>query len=97
MRCFLCTQPISPRQQVEYHHPIYKSQSGKKVAPCHRRCHRSHHSESGDFRAWGKKGAASGAWAFNLLNVRSHPEYEHVRWSYLSKKGLIGWSMGLVL
>jgi hypothetical protein len=96
MTCYLCTKPISARQQVEYHHPIYRSRGGKRTAPTHRHCHRSHHITSGDFSNWGKRGAASGAWAFNLLNVRTHPAYEAVRWAYLTKQGLVGWSAGLV-
>ena len=88
MTCFLCTQPITARQKVEYHHPIYKSRGGKKTAPTHKRCHRIHHSGKGDFRERAKMGTASKKWAFNLKNVRTHPAYEQVRWSYLMNSGL---------
>lgn len=96
MTCYLCNDQIRTRQKIEYHHPIYKSRGGKKTAPCHRRCHRIHHSKSGDFREWGKKGAASKRWAFNLKNVRSHSAYEEARWTYLLNKGLVGWAEGLL-
>ena len=45
MTCYLCTQPISTRQKVERHHPIYKSKGGTHIKPCHirnKRCHRLH-------------------------------------------------------
>jgi hypothetical protein len=90
MTCYLCTRPITARQRVEYHHPIYKSRGGKKTAPTHSRCHRRYHIEEGDFRYWGKKAAASKRWAFNLLNVRTHSAYEAARWSYLMSNGLLG-------
>jgi hypothetical protein len=92
MTCYLCTQPISTRQKVEYHHPQYKSSGGTQTAPCHRRCHRNHHSKQGDFKAWGKKGASSKRWVFNLNNVRTHPDYAEARWSYLMNYANPGWS-----
>jgi hypothetical protein len=96
MTCCLCQSEISPRQRIEFHHPVYKSKGGKLTAPAHYRCHRTHHRASGDFRAWGKRGAASGAWAFHLKNVKTHPAYESTRWRYLMSKGLVGWAAGLI-
>jgi hypothetical protein len=96
MTCHLCAQPISPRQKVENHHPIYKSKGGRQTTPCHRRCHRDHHSKQGDFKAWGKKAAASKLWAFNLLIVRTHPAYDSARQFYLTNYAYAGWSGGLV-
>ena len=83
MKCFLCQQPITARQAVEYHHPIYKSKGGIEVAPTHKACHRTHHSQQGDFREWGKLSALTRAWAFNLVNVRNHPAYDFDRAYYL--------------
>lgn len=96
MTCYLCTRPITTRQKVEYHHPIYKSRGGKRTAPTHRRCHRNHHSKLGDFKEWGKKGAASKRWAFHLVNVKDHPDYEEVRCSYLMKFAYAGFGEGLI-
>ena len=96
MTCYLCTQPISTRQKVERHHPIYKSKGGIHTTPCHRRCHRDHHIKQGDFKAWGKKAAAKKRWAFHLLNVRAHPAYEPARQFYLTNYANAGWSEGLV-
>lgn len=97
MTCHFCREAIKPRQKVEYHHPVYKSRSGKKVAPTHKRCHRFHHSKQGDFKAWGKKAASKKRWAFYLLNVRNHPAYEEHRWSYLMNYGNAGLSAGLIM
>lgn len=83
MKCFLCSQPIKPQDEIEYHHPIYKSRGGVEVAPTHKRCHREHHKSKGDFREWGKMSALTRRWAFNLLNVRNHPAYEFDRAYYL--------------
>ncbi len=33
MTCYLCQSPITTRQQVEYHHPVYKSRGGTQTAP----------------------------------------------------------------
>jgi hypothetical protein len=96
MTCYLCTQPINARQKVDNHHPIYKSKGGAQTKPCHRRCHRDHHSKQGDFKAWGKKAAAKKRWAFHLLNVRTHPAYEPARQFYLMNYAAAGWSEGLV-
>ena len=83
MNCFLCSQPITAQDEVEHHHPIYKSRGGRQTAPTHKRCHRAHHSKQGDFRAWGKMSAVTRAWAFNLANVRNHPAYDFDRAYYL--------------
>ena len=84
--CFFCTKEIQPGQPVDYHHPIYKSAGGKVVAPAHKSCHISHHSEQGDFRAFGRIGgqisATTKRWAFNLKNVKDHPAYELSRQFY---------------
>jgi hypothetical protein len=96
MTCYLCCKEISPRQAIERHHPVYKSRGGKKVAPTHKRCHRDHHSENGDFRDWGKKAASSKRWAFHLNNVRTHPAYESARQFYLLNHANAGFSAGLV-
>ena len=83
MTCYLCTQPITERDEVEHHHPIYKSRGGIETAPTHKECHRAHHANQGDFVAWGKMSALTRAWAFNLLNVRTNPAYEFDRAYYL--------------
>jgi len=83
MTCYLCQQPITTRQAVEYHHPIYKSRGGIEVASTHKACHRTHHSQQGDFRQWGRMSAMTRAWAFNLVNVRNHPAYDFDRAYYL--------------
>ncbi|HEX5733366.1 MAG TPA: hypothetical protein VF131_11080 [Blastocatellia bacterium] len=83
MICYLCQKPITAQDEVEHHHPIYKSRGGKQTAPCHKSCHRNHHRTSGDFRDWGKASAMTRAWAFNLLNVRNHPAYDFDRAYYL--------------
>lgn len=49
--CYLCHLPITAQDEVEYHHPIYKSKGGTEVAPTHKHCHREHHSKKGDFVA----------------------------------------------
>ena len=81
--CYLCNLPINPQDEVEYHHPIYKSRGGLETFPTHKRCHRAHHSNKGDFRSWGQMSALTRAWAFNLLNVRNHPAYDFDRAYYL--------------
>ncbi len=97
MTCHLCREIITPRQKVEYHHPVYKSQGGKNVAPTHKQCHRSHHSKQGDFKAWGKKAASSKRWAFHLKNVKNHPQYAEARQFYLMNFANAGWSTGIVM
>src|SRR5437868_14763855 len=95
MTCHLCTKPITARQQVEYH-PVYKSRGGTQTAPTHKRCHRNHHQQQGDFQAWGRKSVQTCRWAFNLLNVRTHPDYEEHRKFYLMTYANAGWGEGLI-
>jgi hypothetical protein len=54
MICLLCKNPITASQEIEHHHQIYKSEGGTETAPTHKACHRKHHSEQGDFAAWGR-------------------------------------------
>jgi hypothetical protein len=95
MTCYLCRRAIRSRQKVEYHHPTYKSRGGTQTAPTHKRCHRNHHQS--DFVEWGRKSAQTCRWAFNLLNVRSHPDYEAQRQFYLMNYADAGWSAGLIM
>jgi len=81
--CYLCHQPITAQDEIEYHHPVYKSRGGVEVAPTHKRCHRAHHSNKGDFRAWGKLSSLSRAWAFNLKHVKDNPAFNFDRAYYL--------------
>jgi hypothetical protein len=97
MTCHICEKPITKRQNVEYHHPTYKSKGGKQTAPTHKRCHRNHHQRQGDFRDWGRKSSQTRRWAFNLLNVRTHPGYENHRWFYLMNYAQAGCSAGLIM
>lgn len=97
MTCHTCEKPITERQKVEYHHPIYKSSGGTQTAPTHKRCHRNYHQRKGDFRVWGRKSSQTMRWAFNLLNVRSHPSYEDHRWFYLTNYARAGYSAGLIM
>jgi hypothetical protein len=97
MTCYLCQSLITTRQQVEFHHPIYKSRGGTQTAPTHKRCHRNHHQQLGDFRAWGRKSAQTMRWAFNLLNVRTHPAYDSHRQFYLMNYARAGWGEGLIM
>jgi hypothetical protein len=83
MKCYLCHLPLTAQDEIEYHHPTYKSRGGLKTFPTHKRCHRAHHSNKGDFVAWGKMSALTRAWSFNLLNVRNHPAYNFDRAYYL--------------
>jgi hypothetical protein len=84
MTCYLCRKPITARQQVEHHHPIYKSRGGLNAAPTHLKCHREHHSACGDFREWGRQSAETRRWAFNLKHVKDHPAYDFDRQYYLA-------------
>ena len=81
--CFFCKKEIGPDQQINLHHPIYKSRGGTEVEPAHESCHRSHHSKQGDFKAWGRQSAHTRRWAFNLKNVKDNPAYEFDRAYYL--------------
>ncbi len=84
MNCYLCQQPINAQDEIEYHHPVYKSRGGAETAPTHRECHRQHHSSNGDFREWGKLSALTRRWAFNLKHVKEHPAYDFDRQYYLA-------------
>lgn len=81
--CFFCKLEIRPDQQINLHHPIYKSRGGTEVEPAHESCHRSHHSTQGDFKVWGRMSAQTRRWAFNLKNVKDNPAYEFDRQYYL--------------
>jgi hypothetical protein len=85
-QCFFCSLPILTGQTVNHHHIVYKSRGGRDTAPAHQSCHRAHHSDQGDFKAWGREGgkltAATRVWAFNLKNVRSNPAFEMDRQYY---------------
>ena len=83
MKCFLCSQPITAQDEIEYHHPIYKSRGGKQVSPTHKQCHRNHRSKQGDFREWGKLSSLTRAWAFNLKHVKDNPAFNFDRAYYL--------------
>ena len=86
MRCLFCSLPILTGQPVNQHHVIYKSKGGTETRPAHETCHRAHHSEQGDFKAWGREGglitATTRVWAFNLKNVRTNPAFEMDRQYY---------------
>ena len=84
MNCFLCAQPIEPGDEVNLHHPVYRSHGGTEVVPTHKACHVVHHSTSGDYRAWGQRSALTRRWAFNLKGVRTHPAYDFDRAYYLA-------------
>lgn len=88
MNCYLCRKPIHRNSRVEYHHPVYKSQGGTATEPTHKACHRRHHSEQGDFKAWGRIGgltsAQTCAWSITLPNLRHHPAYVMERAYYLA-------------
>ena len=83
MKCFLCSQPITATDEIEYHHPTYKSRGGLEAFPTHKACHRQHHSKQGDFREWGKLSAITRAWSFNLKHVKDNPLYSFDRAYYL--------------
>ena len=76
MICYLCKQPIITNEQIEHHHSIYKSEGRADTAPTHKACHRQHHSDPGDFAAWGRLGgsltALTKVWSINLKNVNTH-------------------------
>jgi hypothetical protein len=97
MTCHICEKPITERQRVENHHPIYKSRGGTQTAPTHKSCHRNHHQQQGDYRIWGRKSSLSMRWAFNLSNVRTHPTYEDHRLFYLMNYAQAGCSAGLIM
>lgn len=81
MICYFCQQPVS-RRELNLHHVIPRSEGGEVIAPTHRHCHVTHHSQRGDFRMWGRKGglttAARGWWIFNLR--RGMKPADPLRW-----------------
>jgi hypothetical protein len=83
MICDLCSGAIRKGDVINFHHPLPKSQGGIETQPTHKDCHVEHHSNSGDFREWGRIGgqisALSKQWAFNLRNVRNCPAYDFAR------------------
>jgi hypothetical protein len=83
MKCFLCSQPITNQDEIEYHHPIYKRWGGVTTFPTHKECHRQHHSKQGDFREWGKLSSLTRAWSFNLKHVKDNPLFNFDRAYYL--------------
>jgi hypothetical protein len=102
MTCYLCNQPIDAQATVNWHHyETPRCEGGEKVAPTHQRCHVEYHSSNGQFKAWGKQGGQKAAltmrWAFNLLNVRTHPAYDSHRQFYLMNYASAGWGEGLIM
>ena len=83
LTCYFCKLEIKQDQQVNLHHPTYKSNGGTQVEPSHETCHVEFHSRKGDFRAWGKLSSLTRAWAFNLKNVKDNPAYNFDRAYYL--------------
>ena len=86
MTCYLCSHAIQPGEDVNLHHPVYRSHGGTQTEPTHKDCHVAHHSDQGDFREWGRQGgiitAATRVWAFNLKGVRNHPAHDINRQFY---------------
>jgi hypothetical protein len=82
--CYFCQAPITEGEEIEYHHPIYKSRGGEETRPAHKACHRSHHSQSGDFAEWGRLSSLTRRWAFNLKNVKDNPAFDFDRAFYLA-------------
>ena len=80
MICALCSQPIAAGDALNRHHPIYRLDGGTETQPTHKACHIALHSSRNDFAEWGRIGgqisALSRQWAFNLLNVRTHPAHD---------------------
>lgn len=80
MTCHICTQPIQTGDEVNLHHPIYRSQGGTETEPTHARCHVALHRARGDCREFGRSGgeisALSKQWSFNLRNVRTHKAHD---------------------
>jgi hypothetical protein len=87
MTCYFCTMPIAPGD-VNLHHPVYRSRGGTHVEPSHRACHVAHHSDRGEFKAWGRIGgqitALTRRWSFNLRGVKDHPAYDFDRAYYVA-------------
>ena len=88
MTCSLCLKHIAPGDEVNQHHPIYRSEGGTETGPAHKACHVELHSTRGDFRAWGRIGgqitAATKRWSLNLKNVATHPAHDLDRAFYQS-------------
>jgi hypothetical protein len=88
MRCFFCSLPILTGEKVNHHHLVYKSRGGVDTSPAHEACHRAHHQNAGDFKAWGREGglitATTRRWAVNLKNVSTHPAYDLDRAYYFA-------------
>jgi hypothetical protein len=87
MKCLLCSLPILTGEEVHQHHHLeLKSGGGIETAPVHGRCHRAHHSNSGEFQEWGREGgkvtATTRRWSFNLRNVKDDPRYSFDRQYY---------------
>jgi hypothetical protein len=78
--CYFCEQPVQPGDEVDNHHPVYKSKGGTHTEPAHKDCHVAHHSEEGDFRAWGREGGKLSSltrrWSLNLKHVRTDPRHD---------------------
>jgi hypothetical protein len=83
MTCALCSGAIQPGDEINLHHPVYRSEGGTQVEPTHKACHVAYHSNKGDFRAWGRLSALTRRWAFNLKHVKDNPAYEFDRQYYL--------------
>jgi hypothetical protein len=88
LTCCICDQRIRRGDEVEFHHPVYRSAGGIETKPSHKDCHRRLHSERGDFAAFGRIGgqitAQTRVWSVTLKNVRNHPAYEFDRQYYKS-------------
>ena len=80
--CYFCKQQIRPDQQINLHHPVYRSRGGTEVEPAHESCHVNHHSKQGDFKSWGRMSAQTRRWAFNLKHVKDNPAFEFDRQYY---------------
>lgn len=80
MRCAICALPIRAGDEINNHHPHYRSNGGTATEPTHKTCHVALHSTRGDFREFGRIGgqvsALSRRWALNLKHVRNHPAHE---------------------
>ncbi len=89
MKCLFCSLPILTGEEVNYHHHLeLKSRGGTQTAPTHKACHVAYHSNSGDFREFGRRGgkatAATRRWSLNLKNVKDNPAFDFDRQYYLA-------------
>ena len=86
-QCAFCKKAIKEGEHTNEHHPHYVSLGGQgtPTQTLHHACHVAVHAD--DWKAWGRIGgqttAATKVWAFNLLNVRTHPAHELNRQFYL--------------